>query len=152
MAKEARIDEAAAHEYFATYCFNHAWDLIEKEDRSAEDDRLMVAMSHASIYHWFKRVDCDNEKLSVGYWQLSRVLALTGSADEALKTARTSLSYSAKLDPFYVGYAYEALARAASLTGDRSSASQYIKYAREAANRVTDDVNRNSLLEDLSSI
>ena len=87
MARKTKIDEAAAHRYFAAHCFNQAWDLIEKEDRSPEDDRLMVATSHASIYHWLERADCDSEKLSVGYWQLSRVLSLTGSADEALKAA-----------------------------------------------------------------
>ncbi|MGH6611980.1 MAG: VOC family protein [Burkholderiaceae bacterium] len=80
---KADFDVAAAHKYFAADCFNKAWDLIEKPDRSAEDNRLMVALSHASIYHWLQRPDCDNTRLSVGYWQASRIQSLPGNADEA---------------------------------------------------------------------
>jgi hypothetical protein len=30
------FDAAAAHKYFAAHCFNSAWDLIEKKNRTAE--------------------------------------------------------------------------------------------------------------------
>ena len=66
------FDIAAAHRHFAAHCFNSAWDLIEKADRSAEDDRLMVLLNQASIYHWLQRSDCNNQRLSIGYWQARR--------------------------------------------------------------------------------
>ena len=82
MAPTTEFDTSAGHKYFAAHCFNRAWDLIEKPDRTPEDDRLMVAMSQASIYHWLNRDDCDNRRLSVGYWQASRIQALIGHAVE----------------------------------------------------------------------
>jgi hypothetical protein len=50
-------DVAAAHRFFAAHCFNHAWELIEKPDGLPEEDRLMVALNQASIFHWLNRPD-----------------------------------------------------------------------------------------------
>ena len=86
----SEFDAAAAHRHFATDCFNRVWEMLEKPDRSADEDRMMVAMSHASLFHWQQRADCTPRNLSVGYWLISRVYDepyLTGNAkDEWLKT------------------------------------------------------------------
>jgi len=60
MAKALEFDVSAAHKYFSANCFNMAWDLIEKTNRTPEDERLMVALNQASIYHWLQRDDCNN--------------------------------------------------------------------------------------------
>ena len=73
MIKTANFDLAEAHKYFAANCFNGAWTLIEKKDRTAKDDQMMVALSQASIFHWSQRQDCDEEKMAIGFWQASRV-------------------------------------------------------------------------------
>ena len=36
----------------ATDCFNETWTLIEKQDRTREDDDEMLHGAHASAYHW----------------------------------------------------------------------------------------------------
>lgn len=54
-AKCPAFDAEAAHKYFAAHCFNRAWDLMEKKERTAEDDRLMFALNQASIYRWLQR-------------------------------------------------------------------------------------------------
>jgi hypothetical protein len=105
------FDVEAAHKHFAAHCFNRAWDLIEKKDRTSEDDRLMVALNQASVYRWLQRPDCGNEQLSVGFWQASRVQSLLGNAAEATRQGEVRLLYSGELKPFYLGYAHEALAR-----------------------------------------
>ena len=51
MAKAPEFDLEAAHRYFAAHCFNTAWDLIEKKNRTPEDDRMMVALNQASLFH-----------------------------------------------------------------------------------------------------
>lgn len=38
MSNEASFDAAAAHRYFAAECFNQAWDLISKPDRTPDED------------------------------------------------------------------------------------------------------------------
>ncbi|MCB1076937.1 MAG: hypothetical protein KDM64_03820, partial [Verrucomicrobiae bacterium] len=49
------FDPAPAHRFFSAECFNRAWDLIDKADRSAEEDDEMRALCHASLWHWTQR-------------------------------------------------------------------------------------------------
>lgn len=151
-AKSPAFDAAAAHEYFAAHCFNRAWDLIEKKDRTAEDDRLMVALNQASIYHWLQRPDCGNQQLSVGFWQASRIQSLLGNAAEARRQAEVCMSYSGELPPFYLGYAHEALGRAAKITGDTDLTRTHKEEATTLAGAIEDKDERDLLLKDLDSI
>ena len=150
MSKPADFDVAAAHKHFSTQCFNRAWDLIEKTNRTPEENRLMLALNQASIFHWLQRDDCNSQRLSVGYWQASRIQALLGNAVEALRNANVCLTYSGELKPFYLGYAHEALARAHSLAGDSQAVAAHLKLSLELANRVGDKGERDLLLADLS--
>jgi hypothetical protein len=151
-AKSPAFDVAAAHMYFSSHCFNSAWDLIEKKGRTAEDDRLMVALNQASIYHWLQRPDCGNKQLSVGFWQASRIQSLLGNAAEAARQAEVCMSYSGELEPFYLGYAHEALARAALLCGDNDLARSHKDQATTLAAVIESKEERDLLLKDLDSI
>lgn len=151
-AKAPALDTEAAHKYFSAHCFNRAWDLIEKESRTAEDDRLMVALNQASIYHWLQRSDCGNEQLSVGFWQASRIQSLLGNAAEARRCAEVCLSYSGELAPFYLGYAHEALARSAKIAGDTQLSRSHKERAMKLAAEVKEPDDRELLLKDLQSV
>lgn len=150
MPKKTEMDLAAAHRYFAAHCFNQAWELMEKKDRSPEEDRLMALLNQASIYHWLQREDCDQHRLSVGYWQAARIQALLGNAAEARRLGQICLGYSQGLAPFYQGYACEALARAEMLAGNRAAAEDYAVKARELADQVEEKSDRELLLNDLA--
>jgi hypothetical protein len=152
MSKEPSFDVAAAHRYFAAHCFNAAWDLIDKPARTADEDRLMESLSQASLYHWRQRPDCTAQQLSVGYWQASRIQALLGRAAEAARHGQACLEHSAGLPPFYLGYAYEALARAARLAGDATQAAAHLAQARAQAALVPDADDRTVLLKDLDGL
>lgn len=103
MSKAPEFDFAAAHRHFSVHCFNQAWDLMEKADRTAEEDQFMVALNQASIFHWTRRPDCSDEKLSVGYWQASRIQSLLWNTVEAVRLAYVCHRYSLSLKPFYFG-------------------------------------------------
>jgi hypothetical protein len=152
MAKAPDFDVVAAHRYFAAYCFNSAWDLIEKEERTAQEDQAMVALSQASIFHWSRRADCDDEKMSIGYWQASRVQSLIGNPAEALRLGEICLSYSKGLRPFFVGYAHETLARAHAQQGRHAAAAPHLAAAREQLDLVKDAAARDRLAADLREI
>lgn len=152
MAKAPEFDVQAAHKYFAAHWFNSAWDLIEKQGRTAEDDRMMVALNQASIFHWSRRPDNDDKNRSIGYWQASRIQSLLGNAAESSRHAEVCLTYSRDLEPFYLGYAYEALARAAKVAGDAEKCSQYLAAAEENTRAVTRQENRALLEADLASL
>lgn len=148
----SEFDAAAAHRFFAAQCFNEAWELIEKPDRTPADDRLMVALNQASIYHWLQRPDCDARHLSIGYWQASRVQAVLGNASEAQRHAEVCLSFSDGLPPFYRGYAHEALARAALLAGDEARVRVHQEQALALATQVEAAADRDLLLADLAAL
>jgi hypothetical protein len=152
MSSSPSFEITAAHKYFAAHCFNAAWDLIDKPERTTEDDRMMVALSQASIYHWLNRPDCEPRRLSVGYWQASRIQALLGNAAEARNHAEVCLQYSVGQDPFLLGYAYEAMARAAKIAGNTSDAAAQLALAKEQAALVSNKEDREMLQMDLDGL
>lgn len=152
MSHDVTFDVAAAHQFFAADCFNRAWDLIEKPERTPADDRLMAALNQASIYHWQQRPDCTNTRLSIGYWQASRIQALLGNAADARRHAEVCLAYAADAEPFYRGYAFEALARAEMIAGNAALAAEHCSKARTEAERVEEQDEREQLLADLKSL
>ncbi len=154
MAKAPDFDVKAAHKYFAATCFNQAWDLIDKKSRTAEEDHEMLALSMASAWHWTQRDDCTAQNMSVAYWQLARVFALLKQGDNARRYGQMCLTVSKSegVPPFYLGYAYEALARAEMVAGDKAKMAEYLAEAQRAAERVKDAESRKMLLDDLATI
>jgi hypothetical protein len=154
MAKEPEFDVGAAHQYFSTDCFSKAWDLIEKTDRTPEEDEEMIRLNQASIWHWTQRDDCTPTNLSVGYWQASRVYAILRQVDNARRYGQLCLDASQGEDvpPFYLGYAYEALARAEMVAGDSVATEGYRELAQEAAGKIADADEKKWLLDDLDTI
>ena len=146
------FDLAAAHRHFSAACFNGVWELIDKPDRSPDEDRLMVSMCHASLYHWQQRPDCTSRSLSIGYWQLSRVYALLGEADNARHYGRLCLDHSQNEEPFYLGYAYEAQARAEAVARNHAVAEQHLDMARDLASKITEKDELSLLEADLSAL
>jgi tetratricopeptide (TPR) repeat protein len=152
MPKKPDFDVEAAHKYFAAHCFNSAWGFIDKKDRSADDDEQMIRLAQASVWHWTQREDCTDQNLSVGYWQLSRVYAILGRADDARRYGELSLKHGEKEPPFYKGYAFEALARAESVAGNSEKAQGYLSEARALAEQVSDADSKKYLVDDLNSL
>lgn len=154
MTQAPNFDLEAVHRYFSAYCFNHAWDLMDQPARTPEEDEAMLRLSLASTWHWTQRPDCTPEKLSVGYWQTSRIYALLRQAENARRYAHLCLQESQKegVAPFYLGYACEAAARALVLGRDLKQAAGYVTQGREAAAKVKDEEDRKALLADLDSI
>lgn len=148
-----KMDVRDAHIYFAKECFNQCWELIEKPERSKTEDDLMIHLAHASIFHWSRRVDCTDQNLSIGYWQLSRVYALVGLGEHALRSAQTSLAYSQQhgVAQVFQGYAHEALARAYKIYGDGEKSASHLGTAKAIALTLADD-DREQLLADLADL
>ena len=152
MTKEADFDPTAAHKHFSTTCFNAAWGLIGKKDRTAEDDEEMIRLNQASMWHWTQREDCTDKNLSIGYWQASRIHAMLGRAEAALRYGQLSLKHGRDQGPFYHGYAYEALARAEVVGGNMDKAREYLAQAADLAAMVEEEDDKQYLLSDLATI
>ncbi len=148
--KDPGFDTAAAHRFFSAHCFNRAWELIEKPARTPDDNRLLVALNQASIFHWQQRPDCTDTHRSIGYWQASRIQALLGNAAEARRYGEISLAFAEHAEPFYRGYAFEALARAEKLAGSAARSAEFAAKARDFAQSVSEADEREALLADLA--
>ena len=152
MSNTPPIDLPLAHRYFAAACFNGAWDLIDKSDRTPDEDDEMIQTAHASVWHWMQRADKTPRNLSIGYWQLSRVYALSRQPDNARRYAERCLAITPADEPFYVGFAYEALGRAEAVAGHAEGGREYLAAARRQAELVAQETDRNALLSDLQSL
>ena len=154
MPARPNFDLQTAHKYFSATCFNQTWDYINKTERSAQEDDEMLASAFASLWHWMQREDRKPENLPIGYWQVSRVYALLGQADNARRFGQRSLELAQAdgAEPVFVGFAYEALARAESIAGNQGKASEYLQAARRLAEQVSDAEDRQLLEKDLDAL
>jgi len=143
------------HEKFAKASFNKTWDLMEKKDRTVEEDNEMVHTVHSSRYHWGVLV-ANNKgtpvNLQRGEWQIARVYTLLKRKEPALHYANLCLKITEenKIGDFDLGFAYEAMARASALAGNKRDYEKYFKLAEEAANKIKKEVDRDYFLEELN--
>ena len=82
------------HASLSVECFNGVWTLLEKEDRTPEEDALMREMAHASLFHWMMREDVTPRNRSIGLWQVSRVSAVLEDGPVAMRYARDCVTLS----------------------------------------------------------
>jgi hypothetical protein len=129
-----------SHRRFSVQCFNDCWTLIDKPNRTSEDVENMCLLAQASLWHWKQRSDSQPSNLAIGYWQVSHVFALAGRYEMAKHFGERCLAMGREhqLAPFDVGYAYEALARAEILHGDRAAVQHLLAQARSELANVTD--------------
>lgn len=152
MADTIPFDVSAAHKYFSAENFNRTWELIEKSERTDEENLAMLHNAIASLWHWSQREDVSAKPLSVGYWQVSRVYNIIQQPSLARTYGLQALKYAENLDPFYKGYAYETLARAEMQCGNRVVMLEYLNKAHSLAQQVTKEEDKQLLLHDLESI
>ena len=146
------LDQEAAHRFFAAHCFNEAWVLLRKRDRTRAEEIQLIALAHTSLYHWSHRPDVSRQNYAIAYWQLARVYAACGQGENARWWGLLCEEFSTGEGAFYEGYACEALARAASVLGDSEGLKRYRAEARAFAAEVTEPDERATLLEDVESI
>jgi hypothetical protein len=154
MAEKKDFDHKAAHKFFSAHCFNKAWDLIDKSERTPEEDEEMIRLSLASQYHWSQRDDFSSTSASIGFWQTSRIYAILGQVDNARRYAQLCLEVSQGDDvaPFFLGYAYEALARAEAAGGNEQEMKAFLAKANSTADEIKKADEKKMLLDDLSTI
>ena len=140
------------HTKQAKECFNGTWDLIDKQDRTAEDTFKMIHMAHASRYHWGQVGKPVN--LARGEWQISRVYSLAKLGESALYHAHEYLRYCEEhnLEAFDVAFAYESIARAYMVLGNQEEMKKNLVLARSATEKVEKEGNRNYLNSELDTI
>lgn len=152
MSEGERFTIEEGHRRFAVALFNHTWDLLDKGDRTREEDERMVHAAHASRFHWEEVGEPQN--LAVGEWQIARVYAVLHRPEPALHHARRALEIVEEngITGFYRASAYEGLARAYGVAGDTGESAAYIELAKAESKLITDKGEREVLFSQLAEI
>ena len=121
--------ELEYHRRTATTSFNRAWDYLEMEHRTKEDDMQMLLLAHTSRHHWDVVGTAKNK--AVGDWQLARVYAALGQPDLSLAFANASLSMCRRKGLSEITpSAYEGVARAYAVAKNAAKATENLTRAR----------------------
>lgn len=151
MSNEPRYSLDEAHFIFAKQFNGRVWELLEKESRTLDEDEELVQAAYASYYHWLHAGGGAHRQRSE--WLLARVYTVLGQAQQAIVHAQRCLSITEEqrhlLQDFDVAYAYEAMARAYALSGDRPQAEEYRRSAQSAGDRIRDAEDRRIFQKDL---
>lgn len=144
--------EGVDHRKLGIELFNFTWTLIDKKERSRDDEDEMVHAAHASRFHWGKVGKPVN--LARGEWQISRVYSILRRGEPALHHARRTLAICEEngIGDFDIAFAHEALARAHAVSGSPDEARRRLALARELTAKVADEEDRKILEADLATI
>lgn len=142
------LEEADRH--FATNLNGTVWKLLQKPGRSKADDELMVYAAHASCYHWLNVGTGVHHQR--GEWLIAHVYTELGFADSALRHATRCLALTQEhadlMKDFDWAYAYEGMARANALAGNRDEAQRYIGRAATAGESISNPEDKSIFLGD----
>jgi DNA-binding transcriptional MerR regulator len=154
MGMKAEILDPEQERQLGVELFNKTWTLMEKTDRTPEEIDEMIHCAHASAYHWTQVGTPANRSRSE--WQCSRVHAILGQVEQALWHAQRCLeiveSNSDAMKDWDLPSAYEALARAHMVAGDREATRRYYELGNAATALIEDDDDRRILEADFATI
>ena len=145
-------EEEDLHRKFALDCFNKTWDLIDKTNRTPEEDVRMIHMAHASRFHWGEIGTPLN--FARGDWQISRVYALLRQGKNALLYAESciKLCIDNQFGDFDLAFAYESAARAFAVLGDTKMMNKHLSLAKEAGQGIEKEADRKYFFSELETV
>jgi DNA-binding transcriptional MerR regulator len=142
------------HRQLGADYFNKTWTLMEKPDRTREDDDEMLHCTHASAYHWLQVGTPANRSRSE--WQCSRVYTILSRVEPALHHARRCLEIveanPSEMEDWDLPTAYEAMARAHMIAGEVEATRRYAELGQAAMAKIADEDDRAVLEADFATI
>lgn len=151
MSENEKYTEMEAHELFAKRFNGSVWELLEKQDRTPEEDERMIAAAYASNFHWsFVGTEVHQQR---GEWILARIYTVLGEAPLAVKHASRCLeltnTFKDKMEDFDIAFAYEGIARGQALAGNGDEAREYLEMAEKAGEQIADSEDKEIFVTDL---
>jgi DNA-binding transcriptional MerR regulator len=146
--------DPAIHRQLGAGLYNRTWDLMEVEDRTADQDDEMVDTAHASAWHW--RQVGNEANASRAHWILSRVYAVLGRGQEALYHARRQNEIielgGEGFEPWDAPSGAEAMARALAIAGDKAGAAEWKARASQLVTAIPGAEDRAVIEGDIATI
>jgi DNA-binding transcriptional MerR regulator len=144
--------DAESQTALAKALYNRVWELLEQADRTPADDEELVHTAHASRHFWTGVGDEKNR--SIGDWQVSRVYSTLGRGEPAVHHARRALEHAQNVEgeTWLLASAYEGLARAYAVAGDRAAAAEWKAKAVARLAEVADPDDREIVEGDIATL
>ena len=149
---EEKTPSKEEHRKFSISLFNLTWSLLDKKDRTMEEEDKMVHAAHASRFHWGEiGTPLEFER---GEWQISRVYSVLRRSEPALFHAKRCLDICKEnnIGDFDIAFAYEAMARSHAVADNRTECEKYLQLAKEAADHIKKKEDKNYFLSELKTI
>ena len=142
------------HRQLGVDLYNYTWTLLEKEDRTRDDDDEMLSATHASAYHWSRAAGAGPQNAARSQWQISRVNAVLGRGEAALYHAERCLEHCTEngIGDWDLAAAYEALARAHKVAGNDAEFRRNLELGRDALAQIADKEDSEHIAEDFDSL
>jgi hypothetical protein len=146
------MTEEQFHKKMAVDLFNRTWDLLDKPERTPEENDELVHAGHASRFHWGKVGEPLN--FARGEQQLSHIYAVLKRAEPALFHGQRALEICRAngIADFDIAFAYEALARAHAVVGNQPERNRYVELGRAAAAGIAREEDRKYFLSQIETV
>jgi hypothetical protein len=153
MTDASANDEVARwNRNFGAALFNQTWELIEKPERTEDDDIAMLLSAASSRWHW-GRAGGPGE-IASGDWQVAHVLSLMGEGGLAMRFARRNLA-TAEAEGWTgwrLASAHEGMARAYAAQGDADGRAQHVAACEAALADEPDEDDRKVIADQLATV
>jgi tetratricopeptide (TPR) repeat protein len=144
-------EERDQHRRYGKELNNLTWRLLQKPDRSLEEDETMIHAAHASSYHW--SIVGTPVNFARGEWLISHAHAVLQRPEGAIHYAKRCLQICRdnEIADFDIAYAHEGMARAHAAAGQKIEAEKHLRLAKEAGSRIADEEDRDLFFQDLKT-
>lgn len=129
-----------AHQFFAKQTNQRIWQLLEKQNRTPQENDELLYAAHASCYHWLKVGSGLHQQR--GAYLIAKVYMNLQITDQAMYHAQRCVAltetYQAEMADFDRAFACECLARVYAMRGNKKEALKYYNLAEEAGQHIQD--------------
>ena len=152
MDENKTYTEAEAHRHFAIKFNGSTWDLLDKAERTKEENERMLCSAFASCRHWLEAGTGMHHQR--GEWMIARVYSVLGLGEAAVRHANRCLDlteqHAGEMADFDWAFAYEAVARANAVIRSRDKALEYIALAEKAGQAIADQESKEIFFGDFN--
>ena len=142
-----------AHREIAVETYNAAWDLVDSPTRTIAEEDEALRLAFTSRYHW-ERAGGGEEQLATGDWFIGHVASHLGLPELALRFSARALDrvQAAGIEGWLLASAYEGMARANAVAGNREERERYTALSEATLDTVEDPDEREVIEDQLHSI
>ena len=155
MSEERKYTIEEANKYFAINYNNKIWPLLEKKEKTEDENNEIINLAHASLLHWSKSAECKNVNLQRGEYMIALAYINANRKRPALYYAKRCKKMTeenaAESKDFDFAYASLVMAMALRLNEDREGADKYLKDAKEMGEHIKNKEDKRIFMDDLKA-